>query len=109
MTWSVAGNFTLNNAALPTDLELVLASTGEVMRRETKAAGVVSFNFTVYDSTEHYYVSGYQVGTHVGRSAAGACRMGFDFGLRNPAGGFGVCPFVGRCGANDNPVPVHGC
>ncbi|MDZ7905168.1 MAG: hypothetical protein U5N55_04895 [Cypionkella sp.] len=69
MTWSVAGNFTLNNAALPTDLELVLASTGEVMQRETKAAGVTSFNFTVYDNTELYYVSGYQDGTHVGRSA----------------------------------------
>lgn len=68
MTWNVTGSISGNNAALPTDVELVMADTGEVRQRTTLTAGTTSFDFTVHDNTEDYYVNAYQDGTHVGRS-----------------------------------------
>lgn len=69
LTFSAAGAISGNNAALPTDLELIHDATGEIMQRTTLAAGVTAFNFAVNDNTDDYYVSAYQDGTHVGRSA----------------------------------------
>lgn len=68
MEWNVADSITGNDAALPTDVELVLADTGEVRQRTTLTAGTTAFDFTVNDNTEDYFVSVYQDGTHVGRS-----------------------------------------
>lgn len=68
MTWNVAGSISGNDAALPSEVELVMADTGEVRQRTTLTAGTTAFNFTVNDDTEDYFVSVYQDGTHVGRS-----------------------------------------
>lgn len=68
MTWSAAGDITGNDVALPTDLQLVHANTGEVLQETTLAAGVTAFDFAVNDNTDDYFVSAYQDGTHVGRS-----------------------------------------
>lgn len=70
--FTAAGTFTGNNASLPTELALLRVvpapDPDEVMQKQTLSAGVSSFSFTVNDNTEDYYVSGYQDGTHVGRS-----------------------------------------
>jgi hypothetical protein len=68
-TYTVAGSITGNNAALPTDLKLIRASTGEALQEQTLTAGTTAFSFTVYDNALSYYVDAYQDGTHVGRSA----------------------------------------
>lgn len=71
MTWDVAGSLTGNDAALPSDVTLHRADTGEVMQEQSLSAGVTSYSFTVYDDTEDYYVTVEQDATHVGRSATG--------------------------------------
>lgn len=68
-TFTAAGNISGHNASLPTDLQLVRNSTGEVLQEATLSAGTTAFSFTVYDDTEDYYVSAYQDATHTGRSA----------------------------------------
>lgn len=68
-TFTAAGNISGHNASLPTDLQLVRNSTGEVLQEATLSAGTTAFSFTIYDDTEDYYVSAYQDATHTGRSA----------------------------------------
>lgn len=68
MEWNVTGVISGHDAALPTDLELVMAETGEVRQGTTLSAGTTSFDFLVNDNTEDYFVSAYQDGTHIGRS-----------------------------------------
>lgn len=70
-TWSIAGDISGHDVALPTDLELVRVATKEIMQEATLTAGTTAFSFTVYDDTEDYYVSAFQDGTHVGRSGVG--------------------------------------
>lgn len=70
-TWNIIGDISGHDAGLPTQLELIRASTGEKMQTTTLAAGTTAFNFTVYDDTLDYYVSAFQDGTHVGRSGVG--------------------------------------
>lgn len=70
-TWNVVGDISGHDVGLPTQLQLIRASTGEKMQTTTLAAGTTAFNFTVYDNTLDYYVSAFQDGTHVGRSGVG--------------------------------------
>lgn len=71
MTWTIAGTISGHNASLPSEVSLINADSGELRQKTTLAAGVTAFSFTVNDNTEDYYVSVYQDGTHVGRSAIG--------------------------------------
>lgn len=67
--YTISGNISGHDAALPTQLKLIDDATGEVMRETTLSAGTTSYAFTVYNDVIQYYVDAYQDGTHVGRSA----------------------------------------
>jgi hypothetical protein len=66
--FEAAGDITGNDAALPTEVRLIHADSGEMRQVQTLVAGDTSFNFAVNDNTDDYYITAYQDGTHVGRS-----------------------------------------
>lgn len=68
-TWTISGNISGNNAALPTELRLIDEASNEIMEVKTLAAGTTAYSFTVYNDVIEYYVDAYQDSTHVGRSA----------------------------------------
>ena len=68
MTWTVAGNITGANPALPTHLDLFRATDDAMMQQQELSAGTTAFSFTVYDNTEDYYIVARQDNTLVGRS-----------------------------------------
>jgi len=70
-TWSVAGNISNNDGALPTEIRLINADTLEIEQEQVLTAGTTAFDFTVYNDVVEYFVEAYQDGTHVGRSAKG--------------------------------------
>lgn len=69
ITYSVSGTITGSGGGT-VNLELVRSGTEEILLTGSRS-GNGSYTFTWYDNTENVYVSAYEDGTHMGRSAPG--------------------------------------
>lgn len=75
ITYTVSGTISNSNAGtvnlyLHKADNLSISNTGERMQTGSRS-GNGAYSFTVYDNTENVYVSAYEDGTHLGRSANG--------------------------------------
>ena len=70
ITYTVSGSITGSNGGT-VNIDLVRAGTPEEIVKRTTRSGNGSYSFTWYDNTINMYVSAYEDGTHVGRSAPG--------------------------------------
>ena len=71
ITYTVSGSITGSNGGT-VNIDLVRDSNPEETVKRTTRTGNGSYSFTWYDNTINMYVSAYEDGTHVGRSAPGA-------------------------------------
>ena len=69
ITYTVSGTITGSGGGT-VNLELVRSGTEEILLTGSRS-GNGSYSFTWYDNTENVYVSAYEDGTHMGRSAPG--------------------------------------